>query len=113
MSDDDNSKNNMSQVMTNIGDETPYIIPSPLQSDTLKIIIGDIQKKFAVSDSLKIDISAVHEINFVAVQSFIAINRFAMTHHKSLKWVSPNDKFMDTFSKLGLYSEMMKMEFIS
>ena len=111
--DDNHSQSLVPQEVTEREEDNLYIITTYSHPDDLKMVIRDIQERLSVSDSLKIDISAMDNINFIAVQSFIAINHFARNHHKNLQWLSPHDKFMDTFSKLGLYSEMMKMEFIA
>lgn len=90
-----------------------FELPEELSLDDIQNFIEDMATAIGNHDEIHINLEHLSVVTTPFVQACISLNRHAFDHEKKIKWTKPSEKFSEAFNNLGLYSEMMKMEFVA
>ncbi len=89
----------------------PIILPEDLRGPTVVPELLETLRQFPEDTPLSIDASAVETMNTSAVVVFLAALNSRSAQKPPITVLKPSDAFVDAFSELGLFQNLMKMEF--
>jgi anti-anti-sigma regulatory factor len=111
IADTENEKSVSEDILEETDHKIVLEIPQTLDLDASAALFEKIKNALNAKKDIEVKADKVEFISTAAVQVFISTSRFAKENNLSLKWIAPSEVIGNTFSDMGLYGQLMTMEF--